>query len=162
MRRLFAIFMLLLAIASSLALGRLVSGNVGALTMACASDSASGEIRGVEVPAVLRHHGTDPVVGTGLSQSTTSSIGPRWRPSERYEDKYVPIISLADGTRLGVARVNGPRSRVAFTDAVIRFSIKFMDVMDIDVYVPVSTRRPSERLIRVQGVGVTGLGDIKL
>jgi hypothetical protein len=85
-----------------------------------------------------------------------------WQPSERYEDKYVPIVSLLEGTRLGVARVNGPRSRVALTQAVVQFSIGFGDFLDIDIHVPVSTREPGPPISRVQGVGLTGLGDVKL
>lgn len=82
-----------------------------------------------------------------------------WRPAEPYDEKYVPILSLLEGTRIGVARINGPRSRVKEVQAVTQFSINFRKVLEIDIYVPV---RVSGSLDRVQGVGVTGLGDLKL
>ncbi len=82
-----------------------------------------------------------------------------WRPTEPYDEKYVPILSLLEGTRVGVARINGPRSRVKEVQAVTQFSINFRKVLEIDIYVPV---RVSGSLDRVQGVGVTGLGDLKL
>lgn len=85
-----------------------------------------------------------------------------WRPGEPYSDKFVPILSLLEGTRIGVARVNGPRSRVALTQAVAQFSIDFGNFLEIDIYVPISTRVPGRTIDRVQGVGVTGLGDLRL
>lgn len=103
-----------------------------------------------EVPA------TDAPADTGRADTQ------EWRPTEPYDDKYVPILSLLQGTRLGVARVNGPRSRVGLTQAVAQFSIDFGNFLEIDIYVPISTREPGKSLSRVQGVGVTGLGDIKL
>jgi len=88
--------------------------------------------------------------------------GGAWVPSERYEDRIVPILSLLQGTRVGVARVNGPSSRVDRVQAVVQFGIDFGHFLQIDIYVPVSTKTPGKTLDRVQGVGVTGLGDIRL
>ncbi|MEN6643686.1 MAG: hypothetical protein ABFE08_14700 [Armatimonadia bacterium] len=99
---------------------------------------------------------------TDVQVERTETTTQQWRPSEPYDDKYVPILSLLQGTRLGVARVNGPRSRVDLTQAVAQFSIDFGSFLEIDIYVPISTREPGKSLSRVQGVGVTGLGDIKL
>lgn len=93
---------------------------------------------------------------------TPAATAEEWRPSEPYDDRYVPILSLLEGTRLGVARINGPRSRVRLTQAVAQFSINFGNFLEIDIYVPISTREPGRSLSRVQGVGVTGLGDIRL
>jgi hypothetical protein len=98
----------------------------------------------------------------GSATVPVASASAEWRPAERYDDKYVPILSLLEGTRLGVARVNGPRSRIALTQAVAQFSINFGNFLEIDIYVPISTREPGRSLSRVQGVGVTGLGDIRL
>ncbi|MHB8994627.1 MAG: hypothetical protein ACYC63_05185 [Armatimonadota bacterium] len=103
----------------------------------------------------------DQAAATPVASSQAPS-STQWRPSERYDDKYVPIISLLQGTRLGVARVNGPRSRVRLTQAVVQFSIDFGSFLEIDIYVPVSTREPGRTLSRIQGVGVTGLGDLRL
>jgi hypothetical protein len=127
---------------------------------------------GIEPEALADRWAADlrQALGGGASEavaapSVTSAKMPssaQWRPPERYDDKYVPIISLLQGTRLGVARVNGPRSRVTLTQAVVQFSIDFGSFLDIDLYVPVSTREPGRTISRIQGVGVTGLGDLRL
>jgi hypothetical protein len=88
--------------------------------------------------------------------------GGEWRPSEPYRDKYVPILSILQGIRIGVARVNGPTSQVNLVQAVGQFEIEFRDFLEIDVYVPISTREPGRSLSRIQSVGVTGLGDLRL
>jgi hypothetical protein len=109
--------------------------------------------------------GADATESAALPSSPVSADGPeatQWRPPEQYDDKYVPIISLLQGTRLGIARINGPRSRLVLTQAVVQFSIGFGGFLDIDIYVPVSTREPGRSLSRIQGVAVTGLGDLRL
>lgn len=82
--------------------------------------------------------------------------------AEPYRDKIVPILSLLEGTRVGVARINGPSTPVGRTQAVTQFSIDFRNYLEIDIYVPVSTATPGKKLDRIQGVGLTGLGDLKL
>lgn len=94
--------------------------------------------------------------------ATAPAAPAEWTPEEPYEDKYVPILSILRGVRVGVARVNGPRSKVAMTQAVGQLELKFRDVLDIEVYIPLSTKEPGKTLARVQSVGVTGLGDLKL
>jgi hypothetical protein len=93
--------------------------------------------------------GAEPVVPTAAS-------------AEPYRDKIVPILSLLEGTRLGVARINGPSTPVGRTQAVTQFSIDFRNYLEIDIYVPISTATPGKKLDRIQGVGLTGLGDLKL
>lgn len=101
-------------------------------------------------------------LGGDSGNSTNRDDYPYWQPGDSYKDKWVPILSLLRGTRLGVARINGPVRQVDLVQAVAQFSIRFSDFLDIDIYVPISTREPGSSLSRVQGVGVTGLGDIKL
>lgn len=93
---------------------------------------------------------------------TTTPQTSGWQPSEPYTDKFVPIVSLLRGVRVGMARVNGPRSQVDKTQAVAQLELKFRNFLDIEVYIPISTREPGRSLTRIQGVGVTGLGDIRL
>lgn len=152
-----------LALLAAFGLGRVLGTQAPALgpSWAHADDGGTALARDVEVPAVLHVGGADPSIPTGLSASRDTA-SENWHPAERYEDKDVPIISLLDGTKLGVARVNGPRSRVIITQAVAQFSIGFMNFFDIDIYIPISAREPGRRLSRVPGVGVTGLGDTKL
>ncbi|MCD6359850.1 MAG: hypothetical protein J7M38_03230 [Armatimonadetes bacterium] len=93
---------------------------------------------------------------------TTAETSGEWTPSEPYRDKIVPVVSLLRGVRVGAARVNGPASRVRNVEAVAQLETDFRDVLEIDVYVPITTRSPGKSLDRVQGVGVTALGDLKL
>ena len=81
---------------------------------------------------------------------------------ENYGDKWVPIISIPDGVRIGAARVNGPRWDLHKVIAVGQFETPWEDFLEIDIYVPLSTRTPGKFLDRVQGVGVTALADFDL
>jgi len=85
-----------------------------------------------------------------------------WKPEEPYDDKWVPIVSALEGLKLGVARVNGPRSKVKLVQAVAQIETHFKDFVEIDVYLPISTNVPGEKLDIVKGAAVTGLGDIEL
>ncbi len=85
-----------------------------------------------------------------------------WQPSEPYKDKIVPIISIGEGKRIGVARINGPSSKVAQVQAVAQLETSYKDMLDIEIYVPISTKVPGRTLSRIQGVGVTGVGDLRL
>jgi hypothetical protein len=88
--------------------------------------------------------------------------GTQWQPTEPYEDKWVPIISVLEGVKLGVARVNGPTSQVHLVQAVAQLETHWKDFLEIDVYIPISTKVPGKTIDRVKGVGVTGLGDIEI
>lgn len=83
-------------------------------------------------------------------------------PPEAYDDKWVPIVSVLRGVRVGVARVNGPKSRVGKVQAVAQLETRWKDYVAVDVYLPISTSTPGEVLDRVEGVAVTGLGDFRL
>ena len=96
-----------------------------------------------------------------VEQSTVEPAG-EWQPAEPYRDKIVPIISALEGTRIGIARVNGPQSAVNRVQAVVQLETHYKKALEIDVYVPISTKVPGRTLARVQGVGVTGLGDLQL
>ncbi len=85
-----------------------------------------------------------------------------WQPAEPYKNKIVPIISVLEGVRIGIARVNGPQSAVNQVQAVAQLETHYNNILEIDVYVPISTKVPGKTLARVQGVGVTGLGDLRL
>jgi len=85
-----------------------------------------------------------------------------WTPPEPYDDKFVPVLSALEGIKLGVARVNGPKSELSKVQAVVQLETHFKELLEIDVYVPISTKVPGKTLARVQGVAVTGLVDIKL
>ncbi len=84
-----------------------------------------------------------------------------WQPPEPYKDKIVPIVSVLEGIRIGIARVNGPQSAVNQVQAVAQLETHYKNTLEIDVYVPISTKVPGKNLARVHGVGVTGLGDYR-
>ncbi len=103
----------------------------------------------------------EPVKKKTAKEQPTGSRGVQWKPEETYEDKIVPVISVGRGIRGGAARVNGPRSKVKQVQAVAQIEADFKDFLEIEIYVPVSTTRLKDDLGRVQGVGVTGLGDYR-
>ena len=69
---------------------------------------------------------------------------------------------MLEGVKLGVARVNGPTSQVHLAQAVAQLETHWKDFLEIDVYIPISTKVPGKTIDRVKGVGVTGLGDIEI
>jgi hypothetical protein len=69
-------------------------------------------------------------------------------------NKIVPILSVGEGIQVGVAQVRGPASRVKKVQAVAELDTHFKDVLQIEIYVPISTKVPGKKLARVQGVGV--------
>jgi hypothetical protein len=85
-----------------------------------------------------------------------------WQPDEPYADKIVPLFSLGKGKRIGAARVNGPESKVAQTQAVAQIETRMLKWFEVQIYVPISTKVPGQDLQRVQGVAVTGVGDFRL
>lgn len=99
---------------------------------------------------------------TEEAQEAEEAAPAEWVPPEPYEDKIVPILSVLEGVRIGAARVNGPQSKVEQVKAVAQLETDFKEILEIDVYVPITTERPGKNLDRVQGVGVTALGDYRL
>ena len=163
MKKVFRRYWLLFALTAAFGVGRLAGLYAPALTSKamCAAavaglqpDQRSGSTQSALTP-------------TGLKQSAPTATPPAWRPAERYQSKHVPVIRLRDGARLGVARVNGPRSRVALTQVVAQLSVSpaasdTLPELAINIYIPLAAREPGQRISRLQGVGVSGLGDSKL
>lgn len=102
-----------------------------------------------------------------LARHYSQAAGPalanqEWQPKEPYDDKWVPIISVLEGVRIGLARVNGPSSKVKLVQAVAQLETHWKRNLEIDIYVPISTKVPGKTLDRVQACAVTGLADIRL
>jgi len=97
-----------------------------------------------------------------------SGYGPKpgdWAPEEAYRDKWVPILSILSGTRIGAARANGPVSRVDLVQGIgqLELNMKVLgSPIEINLLVPISTKVPGRTIDRVKGVGITGLADYKL
>ncbi len=85
-----------------------------------------------------------------------------WQPPEPYQDKIVPLLSIGEGKRIGIARINGPSSAVAQVQAVAQLETSYKNTLDVEVYIPISTKVPGQTLSRIQGVGVTGVGDLRI
>lgn len=105
---------------------------------------------------------TAPAEGAAPAEGTAAVNSGEWVPEEPYRDKIVPIISVLEGVRIGAARVSGPESKVRTVKAVAQLETDFRDFLEIDVYVPITTEKPGKTIDRVQGVGVTALGDLRL
>lgn len=84
-----------------------------------------------------------------------------WVPPEPYTDKIVPILSIGEGKHIGAARVSGPSSKVDLVQAVAQGETHFREVVEINAYIPISTKEPGKRLSRVQDCAVTALGDLE-
>ncbi len=117
---------------------------------------------GEQVPPPLVEPEPEPtaIEPTPAEEEVTEPTG--WQPPEPYRDKTVPIISVLEGVKIGLARVSGPESAVDQVQAVAQLETDYKDALSISVYVPISTQVPGSTLARVQGVGVTALGDIRL
>ncbi len=102
-----------------------------------------------------------PPAGEEEAEEPTVAVE-EWQPEEPYKDKIVAIVSFGEGARLGIARVNGPESAVDRVQAVAQLETSYEDYVDIEIYVPISTKVPGKILDRVQGVGVTGVGDLRI
>ncbi|MBC7287691.1 MAG: hypothetical protein H5T86_06525 [Armatimonadetes bacterium] len=85
-----------------------------------------------------------------------------WTPPEPYDEKIVPIVSVGKGMEIGAAQVKGPRSRVQLVQACAALEARYKDVLDVEIYVPISTKKPGKKLDRIQGVGVVAVGKYKL
>ncbi len=92
----------------------------------------------------------------------TAPAPAEWQPSEPYDDKDVPIISVGRGIRIGMARVSGPASKVAQVEGVAQLESNLSNFGDVEIYVPISTKVPGESLDRINECAVVGLADLKL
>ncbi len=85
------------------------------------------------------------------------------KPNRSFATKVVPIISVGTGAYVGVAQVMGKPDLVKRVQAVAQIESNFAGrQVRIRVLVPISTRNPGKRLERVEGVGISGLLDIRL
>jgi len=102
-----------------------------------------------------------PPAGEEEAEEPTVAVE-EWQPEEPYKNKIVAIVSFGEGARLGIARVNGPESAVDRVQAVAQLETSYKDYLDVEIYVPIATKVPGRILDRVQGVGVTGVGDLRI
>ncbi len=85
------------------------------------------------------------------------------KPDKNFATKVVPIISAGNGAYIGAAQVMGKPDLVRSVQAVAQIEGDFMgrDVR-LRALIPISTKNPQRSINRVEGVGVSGIIDIRL
>lgn len=85
------------------------------------------------------------------------------KPDKDFATKVVPIISAGNGAYIGAAQVMGKPELVRQVQAVAQVEGDFMgrDVR-LRALIPISTKNPQRSINRVEGVGVSGIIDIRL
>lgn len=85
------------------------------------------------------------------------------KPDKNFATKVVPIISAGNGAYIGAAQVMGRPEQVRRVQAVAQIEGDFMgrDVR-LRALIPISTKNPQNRIDRVEGVGVSGIVDIRI
>lgn len=77
--------------------------------------------------------------------------------------KVVPILSLGSRGAIGAAQVMGPRDRVNQVKAVAQLDQDlFGKEIKIRAMIPVSSQNIVNNIRRVEGVGISGIVDLKL
>lgn len=85
------------------------------------------------------------------------------KDTETAATKVVPIISIGKSTAVGGAQVLGARKNVDAVKAVAQIEGDFLGSVRIKALIPIATDRPGGgSLSRVEGVGVSGILDIRL
>lgn len=79
--------------------------------------------------------------------------------------KVVPIITagIGGGKSVGAAQVMGPKSKVDLVQAVAQFQQQiFGNEVQIRAMIPISSREVFKDIKKVDGVGVSGIVDLKI
>jgi hypothetical protein len=81
---------------------------------------------------------------------------------EETRTKFVPILTLGSGIRVGLAQIAGPVSRVDEVKAVAQLATNWKKEARVNILVPVATEHIVSNVKRVPQVSVTGYGELKL
>ncbi len=78
--------------------------------------------------------------------------------------KVVPILTVGLSTRnaIGAAQVMGPKSKVDQVKAVAQLDQDILGGIKIRAMIPVSTEKIVQDVKRIEGVGISGIVDLKL
>lgn len=122
---------------------------------------ASGQVREVlkvlGVGAAVKQFG--PQINSAINGLT------KHKDTSQATTKVVPILSIGIGksSAVGAAQVTGPKDKVAQVEAVAQPEMDlFGKEIRIRALVPVSSKDVTAGLKRVEGVGVSGIVDLKL
>lgn len=85
------------------------------------------------------------------------------RPDKNFSTKVVPILSAGNGAYIGAAQVMGKPELVRKVQAVAQIEGDFLGrEVRLRALIPISTKNPQNRIDRVEGVGISGIIDIRL
>jgi len=85
------------------------------------------------------------------------------KPSAQFATKVVPIISAGNGAYIGAAQVMGKPELVRRVQAVAQVEGDFLGrEVRLRALIPISTKNPQRTLDRVEGVGISGIVDLRL
>ena len=110
-------------------------------------------LKGAGIYAIIQKLG--PQINKGINGVTKHS------DSSRSYTKVVPIISFGSGTAAGAAQVMGSQSQVEKVTSVLQMEGKALGAIRFKALIPIASKDPRDTPA-VDGVGVSGLVDIKL
>ncbi|GIV09138.1 MAG: hypothetical protein KatS3mg019_1229 [Fimbriimonadales bacterium] len=85
------------------------------------------------------------------------------KPDKNFATKVVPILSAGNGAHIGAAQVMGKPDVVKQVQAVAQVEGDFLGrEVRLRALIPISTKNPQRSINRVEGVGVSGIIDIRL
>lgn len=84
------------------------------------------------------------------------------KPDRNFATKVVPILSAGNGAHIGAAQVMGKPELVRKVQAVAQIEGDFLGREVRLRAIPISTKNPQRNINRVEGVGVSGIIDIRL
>jgi hypothetical protein len=134
-----------------------IAGGVVALLLvsAIAAPQIKEVIKIVGVGAAVERFGPD------INKAVNKVSG--HKDSYSMTTKTVPIISVGRGRgAIGAAQVMGTKDRVDQVKAVAQIEGEFLGEFRIRALIPVSTKDVVRDVRRVEGVGVSGILDLKL
>ncbi len=123
-------------------------------------------IGATQIKQVLKVLGVGAVVsqfGPEINKQINNLQG--WKDTGAIKTKVVPILTVGVGTSsaVGAAQVMGPPSRVDQVVAVAQPEAElFGNEIRIRAMIPVSSQNVIENIKRVEGVGVSGIVDLRL
>lgn len=133
----------------------LVSASVLALS-AVAAPQLREAIKVIGVGAAVKQFGPD--INKAINRLSNH------KDTAQQKTKVVPILSVGiggGGSSIGAAQVTGPAARVDQVQAVAQPQTRFGDV-SIRALIPVSSRDVIKNIRKVEGVGVSGIVDLRL
>ena len=103
--------------------------------------------------------------GPDINRGINSLLGER-NVGLNEATKVVPILSLGDSGYIGAVQVSGPKEQVDKVKGVAqlegRFKLPIVSNIRLKGLVPIATKKVTESVERVTGVGVSAIVDIKL